>query len=405
MNADNVGDGPSVASWSIAREPEIVNARPITQDPTDSNEHSVAPYVNLPPPDDRPPVTPTQVNVPAWQSPSETRSSILRVGDSVRETPEAAKLSSSSGSSVGEEVAPSMNGEGKPLVKPEGDMCNQSSGESSFADPPIHCDCKLFPELKGEDMKNLADNIKSNGLTHPIVLHQGEVVDGQNRLIACRIANVKPRFVKWSDVYGGPMALADWMWSVNGERRHLTEDQVVMIKALLDASRLREEARRAQDDARRRQGEHGSEGGRGNKKPLRADAGNKQQSRRSKQSRDTRSRLAATTHVSEHKAQMALDVAAGSRTAAEEVARGEKKLSDAAKQVRKNRPRRKNTDRQNSKAHVESEQQRLSDNAPLFSVSDAVNELTPIIDSQLERAGNHRAELLAALIEMLKSRI
>jgi len=46
-------------------------------------------------------------------------------------------------------------------------------------------------------------------------------LDGRNRLAACRIAKVKPRFVEW-DGTGSPL---QWVISENLIRRHLTSSQ------------------------------------------------------------------------------------------------------------------------------------------------------------------------------------
>jgi hypothetical protein len=42
-----------------------------------------------------------------------------------------------------------------------------------------------------------ADDIRQNGLVEPVALLDGLVLDGRNRLRACEIAGVEPRFVEW----------------------------------------------------------------------------------------------------------------------------------------------------------------------------------------------------------------
>jgi hypothetical protein len=61
----------------------------------------------------------------------------------------------------------------------------------------FHPACLLFPKLTGFALDELAADIKDRGLIEPIVLLHGQVLDGKNRLAACRIAGVKPRFVAW----------------------------------------------------------------------------------------------------------------------------------------------------------------------------------------------------------------
>ena len=83
-----------------------------------------------------------------------------------------------------------------------------------------HPACLLFPKLTGPALDELAADIKDQGLIEPIVLLDDQVLDGKNRLAACKIAGVKPRFVQW-DGDGSPI---EWVISVNLIRRHLTTE-------------------------------------------------------------------------------------------------------------------------------------------------------------------------------------
>ena len=40
---------------------------------------------------------------------------------------------------------------------------------------------KLFPKYGEEDLLDLASDIAANGLHNPIVLYQGQILDGMNR--------------------------------------------------------------------------------------------------------------------------------------------------------------------------------------------------------------------------------
>jgi len=91
---------------------------------------------------------------------------------------------------------------------------------------PVHPVCDLFPMMDPSSLAGLAADIKSNGLLSAIVLHEGQIVDGRNRLLACREAGVEPRFVDWRQAYTGAMPVDCWIWSLNVERRHLTPDQI-----------------------------------------------------------------------------------------------------------------------------------------------------------------------------------
>jgi DNA modification methylase len=91
--------------------------------------------------------------------------------------------------------------------------------------PKIHPACLVFPRLSDEELQELADDIGERGLLHPIVLLDGKVLDGRNRLEACKIAGVEPRFIEW-DGDGSPL---EWVISTNLIRRHLTSSQRAVI--------------------------------------------------------------------------------------------------------------------------------------------------------------------------------
>lgn len=91
--------------------------------------------------------------------------------------------------------------------------------------PSLHPACKLFPLLGETALQELADDIKENGLQNAIVLHDGKVLDGQNRLAACKLAGVEPRFVEWKGS-GSPL---NWAVSQNIMRRHLTASQRAVV--------------------------------------------------------------------------------------------------------------------------------------------------------------------------------
>lgn len=90
---------------------------------------------------------------------------------------------------------------------------------------PLHPACKLFPKLGDVELRELADDIKTNGLHNPIVLLDGKILDGRNRRAACKIANVEPSFENWKGK-GSPV---EWVISQNLMRRHLTASQRAVI--------------------------------------------------------------------------------------------------------------------------------------------------------------------------------
>ena len=89
----------------------------------------------------------------------------------------------------------------------------------------FHPICLLFPRMTDEELQELADDIRQNGLQNAIVLHEGKILDGRNRYLACPMAGIKPRFVQW-DGDGSPL---QWVVCENMVRRHLTSSQRAVI--------------------------------------------------------------------------------------------------------------------------------------------------------------------------------
>ena len=95
-----------------------------------------------------------------------------------------------------------------------------------MSDPEPHPLANLFPLLADRDLGELADDICTFGLRNPIVLYEGKVLDGRNRLAACRVADIEPEFIE----YEGDEPL--WfVLSHNLHRRHLSESQRAMVAA------------------------------------------------------------------------------------------------------------------------------------------------------------------------------
>ncbi len=90
--------------------------------------------------------------------------------------------------------------------------------------PPLHPACKIFPALGETELKELADDIATNGLQNPIVLLDGKLLDGRNRFAACKIAGIKPQFVEFAG--DDPIR---WVTSQNLVRRHLTASQRAVV--------------------------------------------------------------------------------------------------------------------------------------------------------------------------------
>lgn len=82
----------------------------------------------------------------------------------------------------------------------------------------------LFPLLPPEQLQELATDIAAHGLVHPIIVHEGKILDGRNRYQACLLANIPPRF----EPFIGTSPL-HFIISTNLHRRHLTSSQRATI--------------------------------------------------------------------------------------------------------------------------------------------------------------------------------
>ncbi|WP_222316529.1 plasmid replication/partition related protein [Streptomyces cavourensis] len=92
----------------------------------------------------------------------------------------------------------------------------------------IHPAADLFPMLDQDELLDLAESIRTEGQHEPIVLDSdGVLLDDRNRLAACEIAGVEPRFTTYTG--------ADHMrliMSGNLFRRHISKGQQAMITAM-----------------------------------------------------------------------------------------------------------------------------------------------------------------------------
>lgn len=88
-----------------------------------------------------------------------------------------------------------------------------------------HPAASMFPLMSKSEEKEfegLVSNLKIVGLLNPVTLVEGKVLDGRNRLLACKEAGITPRFVDWDGTGTSP---AEWVVAQNASRRNLTPSQ------------------------------------------------------------------------------------------------------------------------------------------------------------------------------------
>lgn len=87
-----------------------------------------------------------------------------------------------------------------------------------------HKYANLFPMMNKSEQDLLSLSIKQKGLLNPIIIYEGEILDGRNRYQACKAAGVEPIFA----LYDGSDALG-YAVAQNLDRRHLDSSQRAMV--------------------------------------------------------------------------------------------------------------------------------------------------------------------------------
>ena len=80
----------------------------------------------------------------------------------------------------------------------------------------------LLPLLDGDEFDALVQDIRDHGLRQSITLFEGKILDGRNRLAACKLAKVVPRYTTFK---GSEDEAIAYVVSLNISRRHLTTTQ------------------------------------------------------------------------------------------------------------------------------------------------------------------------------------
>lgn len=102
----------------------------------------------------------------------------------------------------------------------------------------------IFPEAKEEDFKELLEDIRSNGYdqTLPIVIYQGDILDGWNRWRACQILNIEPPMLEFAHGDNDAEALAYTLRT--NKRRNMPSGQkaALAVEAEELMAKIRDEA-------------------------------------------------------------------------------------------------------------------------------------------------------------------
>jgi predicted metal-dependent HD superfamily phosphohydrolase len=183
----------------------------------------------------------------------------------------------------------------------------------------LHLVAALFPPMSDADYQKLREDIKEHGQAAPIIVDGGVLIDGSNRLRACKELGIEPWVRPWQaerTQYGGDNgqtdaeAIANYIWAKNVLRRHLTDDQrAALVLQFMDTvkSLAKEAQKRKQESVLENSPKQ---------KPV-----------------HTRELLAEKAQVSEHKIRQVELVLRELPELLPKVESGKLKLKDAAKQA------------------------------------------------------------------------
>ncbi|WP_158750230.1 ParB N-terminal domain-containing protein [Acidobacterium sp. S8] len=189
---------------------------------------------------------------------------------------------------------------------------------------PVHPVCDLLPLMDEVALTRLRDDIREKGVVVPIVVHAEQLIDGRNRVLACKALNLTPPQVEWRSIYHGDLTVTDWIESVNEKRRDLTQDQHITF---VIAARLHKETEAAKLNQVVAGKVHGGP------KTKRVVTNRSQAVPKPQRAPAVRTKLAKELGVSERKVQQVLTVDKKQPELLKEVIRGKVSLREAAKQV------------------------------------------------------------------------
>jgi hypothetical protein len=89
--------------------------------------------------------------------------------------------------------------------------------------------CSIFPQMGDQELADLAHDLRLHGQQPPVIIYQGMVLDGRNRLLAARIASLKELKIEQFDAQKAGCSAAAFVISQNLKRRHLSVGQRAAI--------------------------------------------------------------------------------------------------------------------------------------------------------------------------------
>jgi hypothetical protein len=96
-------------------------------------------------------------------------------------------------------------------------------GSEAEQELTVHPLARLIPLISLGDLDRLYDDISEHGVNEPLIMFEGQVLDGRNRLA---VASVLGATVTLKDFDGTADEARAFVWSANAARRHLTIPQI-----------------------------------------------------------------------------------------------------------------------------------------------------------------------------------
>jgi len=89
----------------------------------------------------------------------------------------------------------------------------------------VHPYAKMIPVIVATDLDRLLGDIRTQGVNEPLVMFEGKVLDGRNRLAVASVLGVP---VQLEEFDGDDAAAKSYVWSTNAARRHLSTPQIAL---------------------------------------------------------------------------------------------------------------------------------------------------------------------------------
>jgi len=96
---------------------------------------------------------------------------------------------------------------------------------NTLEESKFHPLANIFPLMDDASFEELVDDISKNGLTDPVIMLDGKILDGRNRWKACQRLGIAHKEVQFEQLKLGSDDPAAFVWSRNTVRRHLTPAQ------------------------------------------------------------------------------------------------------------------------------------------------------------------------------------